>query len=639
MREHERTARRMVATGAAVLVVTLAALGAAARTLVSREEATEREQSRRTLEATVARAVVTCILENPDTDWLTVDFDREGRFERPAERPFAPLPAPDHAADGPRAPIAADTMLEEAERSGDPRMVRAWVNLMIVGDDAVVRLRAAARGALLDDDAVDAPPAAAGESAAPSPRDWRAEARIPPELADTAEAVLLGVRAGDRVAIDRAWQTLGSADEDRAAAMLVRWPRTEPAGNREAVTGGLRRNRRWLQDRAVVGSVAPTLPVRDWTVPGVSPKPRARIALLADGTWIEGFEQDHGGWRYIRHADPRGAEDLATALAKDGVRLVRADSADGLAARTRSDVVTVPLDLGWLAVQEQAPVQTGRGSLLAAGLAIAAGAAILAFVFFARSVRRESAASAARADFVATASHELRTPIAVMRTAAETLLAGRAPREDDRSTLLRAVLRESEHLSSLVGNLLDFTRMDAGTRRYAFRETDPVSVVQETVQRTSAASAGTGFRVWVDAGTGVGTLRADPDALGGAIANLLDNAAKFRDRSQNAGRDGPGDGAPPCAATVRVRGDAASVTIEVEDHGIGIAPADRAHVFERFFRSQDPRVRETRGAGIGLALVRHAVEAHRGTVEILDTPGGGTTFRLVLPRDAGGAPS
>jgi two-component system OmpR family sensor kinase len=71
--------------------------------------------------------------------------------------------------------------------------------------------------------------------------------------------------------------------------------------------------------------------------------------------------------------------------------------------------------------------------------------------------------------------------------------------------------------------------------------------------------------------------------------------------------------------------------VEVEDHGIGVPDQEKRHVFDRFFRGIDPRVRETRGAGIGLALVKHAAEAHGGRVEVLDTPGGGATFRIVMP--------
>jgi len=102
----------------------------------------------------------------------------------------------------------------------------------------------------------------------------------------------------------------------------------------------------------------------------------------------------------------------------------------------------------------------------------------------------------------------------------------------------------------------------------------------------------------------------------GAIGNLLDNARKF---------------SPPNATVlIRVVHHDDQVVVEVEDHGIGVPDAEKPHVFERFFRGADARVRETRGAGIGLALVEHAARAHGGRVEVADTAGGGATFRIVL---------
>ena len=281
--------------------------------------------------------------------------------------------------------------------------------------------------------------------------------------------------------------------------------------------------------------------------------------------------------------------------------------------------MTEEISPGWSAAAD-GPAENfpGRTGALLAGIAVAALAVVAAYAAFVRAVRREARAAAARADFVATVSHELRTPVAVVRTSAETLLADRAPRDEDRRTLLGAILRESERLSGLLGNVLDFARIDAGTRRYAFRDVPVRDLVEETVRRTAPVLAAGGFRVDVDVRGDPGTLHADADALGAALANLLDNAAKFR---------GTGD-----HATVRVEGDAASVTIDVEDHGVGVPNAEKPHVFERFFRGSDPRVRETRGSGIGLALVRHAVEAHGGRVTVRDTPGGGATFRIALPR-------
>ena len=362
--------------------------------------------------------------------------------------------------------------------------------------------------------------------------------------------------------------------------------------------------------RRVVASRAPALPVRALSPPGWAPWPRARAALLADGTSILGWENDSGGWDYAHYPEASVAAATRARLDPLGIRVVR-----GAAA---SQGVCIPLDSGWTVVWDRAPARdSARERTLLAAFGAAAVAAVAAFAFFVRAVRREAAAAAARADFVATVSHELRTPVAVVRTAAETLLADRAPRPEDRRQLIEAILRESERLSGLVGNVLDFSRIDAGTRRYAFRETSIEELVEETVRRAVPVLRPAGLRVDVSIPAPLPHLVCDPDALGAALTNLLDNAAKFRGSSDH--------------AAVRTTCDGGYVTIEVEDHGVGIPDAEKAHVAERFFRGADPRVRETRGSGIGLSLVLHAAQAHGGRVEISDTAGGGTTVRLILP--------
>jgi signal transduction histidine kinase len=141
-------------------------------------------------------------------------------------------------------------------------------------------------------------------------------------------------------------------------------------------------------------------------------------------------------------------------------------------------------------------------------------------------------------------------------------------------------------------------------------------LVRDAVSAHAAAMERAGVTVELELDPDTPPLPLDRDAISAAVVNLLDNAAKF------------GAGAPVVVRTDNVAGEA---VIEVADRGPGVPDAEKERVFERFFRGAADAVQETRGTGIGLALVRHAAEAHGGHAEVVETPGGGATFRIVLP--------
>lgn len=570
MREHDAAARRMIVGGGVVLAAALAAVGTAAAVALRLDREAGREAARQRLREIVDEAWVR--VGHGDSELTGIDTDAAFRPVSPVRRPFDPTPPVEDS--------TARFWLDAADVAESPSLARAALRLALGTGDEVARLVASHR--LGEPHAVSA------------------------GLRGTREAVALGLAAGDPGAAERAWLAVGTEDDVAAAALLVGYA-SDDVG---AVMTRLHQTRRLAADEALLLGVAATLPEREVPAPGGE---RCRAALLDDGSFAFGTPY-RDGWRFRRLPAEGTARAMRAVLAPAGVRIVRAD------APIAEGDLSIEVPFAHRAVWERPPA--GAKTLpvaLLAGLGVVALGAFLAWAAFVRAVRREARAAAARADFVATVSHELRTPVAVVRTSAETLLAGRAPREEDRTTLLQAIVRETERLSALLGNVLDFARIDAGTRRYAFRDVAVRDLVQETVRRTAPTLAAGGFRVELEIDDDAGTLRADPDALGAALANLLDNAAKYR---------GTGD-----RATVRVVSGADLVTIEVEDRGVGVPDAEKPHVFERFFRGADPRIRETRGSGIGLALVRHAVEAHGGRVEVRDTPGGGTTFRLVLPRE------
>ncbi len=222
-----------------------------------------------------------------------------------------------------------------------------------------------------------------------------------------------------------------------------------------------------------------------------------------------------------------------------------------------------------------------------------------------------------RRDFVANASHELRTPIATIRALAETLEAA-GNDEDARSRFLPPIIVEAERLSRLVSDLLDLARAeDAPTSPLA-----PIplrSLVAGAVERLRDKAARNSVEIeWTPDGAEP-NVRGDGAALEQVAFNLLDNALSYTPRG---GR-----------VAISLRQDEASeaAIIEVADNGIGIPEDDLPRVFERFYRVDKARSRAEGGTGLGLAIVKHIVENHRGHVEVESSAGNGTTFRVQLP--------
>lgn len=609
----------MVLGGAVVLAVALGALALAAAALLREERRAGRDVLRLRTEAAAADFIAT--LDRTDTPpgepWFHADAELNPA-PRLAQRAFDRLPAP--------ADREVAFLLRESGDAPTTALARAAAAAAATAAgpmDEASRLRAAATLAELairDGRApdvhratnlpwnADARPGAATTFPVPTDAEHGIAivegydvATASPFVTGSREYAWLCLHAGPshrpsgETSMMRA---LGTADDARAAAILV-----ATADDPAAMTSKIRFER------------ACRAAERDWP-PLLRATPVRRI-----GNAEYRLRLEHDGAALI--AGPRGVRRLPAAAVAEAARTTLDPLGISL---TRSvvalpDAVEVPVASGWVARRAPEPDEASRARILLAGIGVAAGAALVAFLMFVRAVRRESRAASARADFVATVSHELRTPVAVVRTAAETLLSGRAPREEDRARLLDAVMRESVRLSGLVGNVLDFTRIDAGTRRYTVSETEIDALVGETVRRSQAVLQPAGLLVDVEIPAPLPRVACDADALGAALANLLDNAAKFRGGSDRA----------TVRATATAAPEGGHVTIDVIDHGVGVPDAEKPHVFDRFFRGADPRVRETRGAGIGLALVRHAAEAHGGGVEVLDTPGGGATFRLTLP--------
>jgi signal transduction histidine kinase len=236
------------------------------------------------------------------------------------------------------------------------------------------------------------------------------------------------------------------------------------------------------------------------------------------------------------------------------------------------------------------------------------------------TTRELEEANRRRADLVSGVSHELKTPLTLIRLYGETLLYGDEFSDEDRRGYYQIITRESERLTHLVDNVLEFSRIERGVKQYAFQEGDLACVVGETVEVYARHLRRAGFAVEVNLAADLPPVRFDAAALSEAVLNLLDNAAKYCDGKKH--------------IAVRLRTETASVVLEIEDQGIGIPDSEREKIFEQFYRGPDSG--DKGGYGLGLFLVKEIVNAHDGTIEVKSKAGHGSTFRLVFPLDRNG---
>ena len=232
-------------------------------------------------------------------------------------------------------------------------------------------------------------------------------------------------------------------------------------------------------------------------------------------------------------------------------------------------------------------------------------------------VSKEIAVAKLKSDFVSNVSHELRTPLALIRLYAETLELGRITTPEKKQQYYRIIRKESERLTALINNILDFSRIEAGRKEYEFRETDISDLVRNTLDSYRYQIEQQGFEFDESIDADLPNVRVDREAIARALVNLVNNALKYSDNDKYLG--------------VKLYRENGVVRLEVADHGIGISRRDQAKIFEKFYRAGDPLVHNTKGSGLGLSLVRHITEAHGGAIEVESAPGTGSKFILSLP--------
>jgi two-component system phosphate regulon sensor histidine kinase PhoR len=232
------------------------------------------------------------------------------------------------------------------------------------------------------------------------------------------------------------------------------------------------------------------------------------------------------------------------------------------------------------------------------------------------AARREQQLRRMKEDFIGNVSHELKTPISLIKMFSEILVTGRVKSEQTRREYHEIILGESDRMSRLVNNLLDFASLERDGRRKNFERVDMALLVSRELEAYRYQVQKEGFQLLAEVEPVPETL-ADANAVTMALFNLLDNSVKYSGDQK--------------LIRVRVAQDNGYIKLSVQDHGLGIDAAEQEKIFEKFYRGSNAVSRKIRGSGIGLSLTRSVAEMHGGDVLVESQPGRGSTFTIRIP--------
>jgi two-component system phosphate regulon sensor histidine kinase PhoR len=251
-------------------------------------------------------------------------------------------------------------------------------------------------------------------------------------------------------------------------------------------------------------------------------------------------------------------------------------------------------------------------------------AVTLALASLWRNARAQLKLAQKKDDFISAVSHELRTPLTSIRMYSEMLEKNWVKSEDKLTEYYGNMRQESERLSRLIENVLDFSRIQKGRKKYEFSFGDVNKCIADVVEMMRPYAAQNGFSIKTELGQ-LGQTAFDRDAVTQIVVNLVDNAIKYARNAQDK------------TITVRTESDSEFILLDVEDHGPGVPHRLRHKVFEQFYRSGSEATRETTGTGLGLALVKKFAQAHSGFVEVMSAKPTGAIFRVALAARMNGA--
>lgn len=253
------------------------------------------------------------------------------------------------------------------------------------------------------------------------------------------------------------------------------------------------------------------------------------------------------------------------------------------------------------------------GALLAVIVALMCLGAFL----IVRDVSRESETTRHKSEFVHNISHELKTPLTLIRLYGETLRDKKNLSEKNRREAYEIITRESERLSYMINNVLDFSRIETGRKEFNLKTGHLAGVIRETLESYLYHLEQKGFTVHKEISDDIPPMDFDREAVASVLVNLLSNSMKFSPDKKE--------------VSVRLFRDGDEAVIQVADKGIGIPGKEIDKIFQPFYRCENKAVSDSRGSGLGLTIVRHIAEAHRAKVEVESEPGEGSVFSFILP--------
>jgi signal transduction histidine kinase len=371
---------------------------------------------------------------------------------------------------------------------------------------------------------------------------------------------------------------------------------------------------------------------------------------------LDGEPLDPGGLRAARPGAARVLAEVQEPLAQSGLVLpVEAMGGETSSpARPRRALEPMPGGAQWvlrlcLADPARLFAQQRQRTLLFGGLIVASALAALVGLAAARGAfYRQLRLSALKSNFVSSVSHELRSPIASVRLMAESLESGKVAEPARQREYFAFIGQECRRLSSLIENVLDFSRIEQGRKQYEFEPTDLVALTRQTLKLMEISAAERQVKLALaipepDIQALATQPVVDGKAIQQALVNLIDNAMKHSpkgetvtvglearrptDSVRRSKGQGPKSEVHPSSSILHPF----PVLLWVEDHGDGIPTEDHDRIFERFYRRGSELRRQTQGVGIGLSIVKHIVEAHGGRVLVRSAAGQGSRFTIELP--------
>jgi signal transduction histidine kinase len=241
---------------------------------------------------------------------------------------------------------------------------------------------------------------------------------------------------------------------------------------------------------------------------------------------------------------------------------------------------------------------------------------LVGVLFTLRSVLREMRTARLKSDFVSFVSHELKTPLTAIRMFTETMLAGRVTDEEEKRFCIQMIDQESERLSKLVAQVLEYSRIEKHEKEFRFMSCDMEDVVREAVKLFKEHNRLDAREVEINAVQRISKIKMDRAAMIELLLNLLSNAAKYSGRDKK--------------IVLNLRESIDDITVEVVDQGVGIRKRDQKKIFEKFYRAEDYLTREVEGTGLGLTFAKYIAKVHNGDIKVSSQLANGSTFTLQL---------